>query len=117
MTPLMLAAWRQDERVIHLLLTYGANPNVTESTSGKTPIFFLLSGPRGSLSPTMQNGSSNPNRVVDGVRALLDAGASTTTEDRYGRTPLDAATEAGETAAQALLLRAESRPGKQAQKF
>ncbi|MCJ1363552.1 hypothetical protein MMC16_002659 [Acarospora aff. strigata] len=91
-TPLSLAAIKEYDRYVKLLLEHGALPN-TEDTSSRTPLSYAA-----------EYGSESC------VELLLDSGALPNTENTQGRTPLSYAAECGNESCLKLLLESGALP-------
>ena len=71
-TPLLRAVERGDHEVVHLLVGYGADVNVSDVRRGATAVHRAVA-----------------RRDLDLIRYLLSHGAYINARDRYGSTPLD----------------------------
>ena len=87
-TPLLSAARLTGDRrgVINLLLSAGADPNLTEPQHGRTALHVLID-----------------KGHVEAAKVLLESGADVNAKDNSGLTPLDLANQTGRAAAARVL--------------
>jgi ankyrin repeat protein len=88
-TPLMAAASRIDIPMMEMLLSYGADPNVTDDW-GRTLLHRAFY-------------SMKCDELVEGIKFMLAIGMDIEAQDKYGQTPLHLAAEHCPTALQLLL--------------
>src|ERR1051326_2036588 len=80
-TPLHLAAAGYRVEIARLLLAAGANPNSRLNHRQSGPLHYGADG-------CLSSPGFHPNRQVQTIRCLLEAGAEINAQDRNGATPL-----------------------------
>ncbi len=81
--PLIVATQELDYAATDILLSHEADPNICESVTGYTPIFYTVSR-RNIL-------HENPGISLEVMKLLIEFGASCTVQDSQGLTPLHVA--------------------------
>jgi len=99
-TCLIMACNQGLVRLVKLLLSFGANPNLGHQTSGSTPLMWALG----------YNGSGGTQRIKEMVTELVRHGANGHLRMSDGRTPIDVARQKGYQEVAAILAGETSGP-------
>lgn len=93
-TPLMRAAKAGDTEVVQILLAKGADPKITTTRAGMTPI--MAAAGLGSKEEDTTGRKKTEEQAIATIQLLLDAGADINAADRQGDTALHGAAQKGD---------------------